>query len=232
MLGLLIYYQGLIAQKPLKQGKIEYSIQIPEFDLGSDGESDGFDISQMLDNFKMNIYWNNKRSRTEINVMNGLIHTQYFKEMKGDAVTMFYDMMGRKYKIRLQEDELNQIKDQGIKEMPVPDITRFSGQRKEILGYDCYRIKIDYGTTDGPDMEAYVAPSLQVPIVGYGMESLNLGTLNGVPLEYTLSMSGVKIVISAINLSTKVRSADLEYPGGYTEKTLEEFANEMGSFKF
>lgn len=68
-----------------------------------DGQEDMKQMAGLMGNSTMDVYFTNQKQRVDMSMMGGLILTKMFYDKQTKSSTMLQEMMGQKYKIKLDE---------------------------------------------------------------------------------------------------------------------------------
>lgn len=201
---LLVVVQSVRAQEGILTYKV-IEMNIPD-SISTKMPSGIKDVSKW---FTMRIYFKRGQTRTEMEAMNGLVYIQNFWKEDKQELTVFSDLLGRRQKVIVPKAELDKFMNQSRDTPQKMDLVR-PGQRKSIMGLSCELVRIQ----DYPG-EFWICPDIRIPAIGYGLERFGLTGLGGLPLEYSLKISGFNVVVRAVDLTNKISKDDFIYPGGY-----------------
>jgi hypothetical protein len=142
-------------------------------------------------------------TRMEMEMMGGSLITIMNGETKTSDVLM--DMMGQKIHTESTMDDFE-------KGMDMTDVKVHSGDTKEIAGYSCK--KITGKSADGYPVEIYFTDAIQSGVFNAMLGKI--ADVNGLPLEFTVTNQGMKMLLTATEIKSKDISNDLfEIPEGY-----------------
>ena len=163
-------------------------------------------------------YLKGEKSRFEQNM--GMAGTQTLVSNSATKETfMLMDLMGQKLKLVFNEDELK------VEDEVKPTVNYIKGSKK-IAGYKCNIAEVTY-PAEGESPERTVTVYYSKKIQGAGHSQFKM--LNGFPMEYTSSMQGMEVTVSAKEVKEQAVSDEyFSTPEGYTEMTMEEFQKSMG----
>jgi hypothetical protein len=149
-----------------------------------------------------------KGGKTRFEQVSDASNTIVISDMEGGVSTILIEAMGQKFKLVLSKEDV----DKSIEEQGIPEITYLEGTR-EIAGYTCKKAEVAMAGLDETAIFYYTEEI--PPIRMRGMESLNL---KGLPMEYEVSTSGMKMVVSVTEMELATLSDDMfNIPEGYME---------------
>lgn len=186
----------------------------------------------MLDMMKgstMDLYFKSGKQRMDMDMMGGMMKMSTFmnidKEGAGNA--MFMDMMGRKIKVDMNDEELEQFQSQNQQADQEAKIETDHSDTKEIAGFKCHKVVCKFENQNDIVMTAYVTKDIKSP------ESViqNAGDydLGGFPLEYTVTNPEFNLTYSAQKFERSVSDDAFSQPEGYEAMTFEQFVQSMGA---
>lgn len=201
------------AQKTVKEGSVIYEL--------TNIESDAPEV-QMMKGSRMNIYFNKKKQKFEMNMMGGLMEIITITDLGTEESTMLTNIMGNKSMVKMTKEEAEKQKGKG--EKPDYEISFDKKDKKEIAGYKCYKAMLK--SKDGGVVNTYVTDEIKTNLKFFNEM---FPGLNVFPLEYSIENGGISLVFSAQEFNTKLASDAFDIPTeGYTEMTFEEFEKQMG----
>lgn len=151
----------------------------------------------------MNYVLKGSKTRMEMSMMGGSIVT--IMDIDAKKSDILIDMMGQKMHTQSTTEDFE-------KGMNMTDVKVHSGDTKKIAGYSCKKIKGK--SADGYPVEIYYTEEIQSGAFNDMLEKV--ANVNGLPLEFTVSNQGMKMLLSAIEIKSKDVSDDLfEIPEGY-----------------
>ncbi|MAT56122.1 MAG: hypothetical protein CMN32_16755 [Saprospirales bacterium] len=209
------------AQKKLKEGVITLTLE----DLGDDNPQ-----MAMMNGSTMTFFFSGDKNRVDVNMMGGMMRINAVTDNK-DAAKNFVlmDMMGMKYHIvEIDPEEMGATNSFSSFDN-LSDIKYDKKDRKNILGYDCY--KATATNEEGQSYVYYITDRIQPPKPAN--ESANM--LEGFPLRMEIDLGmgdGSKMVFTATEIEPKVDKEAFTPPAdteGYQKITMEEFLKEMNS---
>lgn len=209
------------AQKKLKEGVITLTIE----------DMDGGDPQMaMMNGSTMTFYFSGSKGRVDVNMMGGMMRINAITDNDdSEASFVLMDMMGMRYHI-IEIDP----KDMGSTNSfanfdDLVDIKYDKNDRKEILGYDCY--KATATNAEGQTYVYYITEKIQPPKTARQSED----ALAGFPLRMEIDLGigdGTKMVFQATEIKKEVSDKDFAAPAeseGYQKITMEDFLKEMNS---
>lgn len=135
---------------------------------------------------------------------------------------LLMDMMGQKTAMKQTEEEMKkQLEEAQVKDIKVT----FEKETKVIAGYTCNKAMVNF-TLEGKaeQIECFYTPEL--PDIANNNTSPGFDQIKGFMMEYSLSMQGVKMKLTASKVrKEKVDAKLFDLPEGYTIKTLEQIRN-------
>jgi len=174
----------------------------------------------MLSGSTMKLTLKKDKSRTEINIMNGMFLLNVVMDGAKKNGLMTLQMMGQnKYaemdETLMKEKELEQRNKK-------PTKVEYLKEYKDIAGYKCEKVKITVDGIDAP-IVMYITPKIkstaqtQLPV--------DLNAIKGFPLEWSLSMQGVAVIMQATEVSKEVIDDalfDMTIPEGYEKMDMKD----------
>ena len=219
-----IFFSAHGASQPLLTAHVKYEVSI-----NVDGQEDMKQMAGLMGNSTMDVYFTNQKQRVDMSMMGGLILTKMFYDKQTKSSIMLQEMMGQKYKIKLDEQVGQNSKNVNSDISNANSKVTFDkNDRKKIQGYDCYK---STATIDNNGQKisiiCYVTDQIKSPQgIIKEADDVNFG---GLPLEYTLDMKSMKLVVTTKEVVKNFNSNIFDIPSsGYKEMTLEEFTKKMG----
>lgn len=148
------------------------------------------------------------------------------QDMMGGSQTIIYDavsmestvlvnMMGQKIAMTMTKEEEEKAKGN----VGEPEVKLLEGS-KQIAGYNCKKASV---TSAGNTMEIWYTKDIA------GVRHKDFKSLDGFPLEYTTVAQGMKMQITAQDVTEATQdAAQFEVPDGYRRMSFEEFTRQMG----
>jgi len=212
-----------ISQKTLSEGMVKMELT----DIQADDPQMAMQL-EMMKGTTVSISFNKEKYVTDMNMMGGMVVTKSYVVEAEKKLNLFMDMMGQKFWI---ESDLEETVTPEQKEMAEKSkITYDENDKKEILGYPCYKMMIH-----NPDMEmevtGYVTEAIKTKAnVIRGFETLEY---KGLPLEFTAQNSAFSMTMTATKLDDKVDSSVFNFDSpGYKKMTMKEFQDSFGGMGF
>lgn len=206
-----------IAQKKLSKAYVQYEItevksEVPQLD--------------MIKGMMLDYYFNAAFVKMDVSLM-GFIRMQSImnnQSIEKSAVLM--DMMGKKIQLTgMNEEEMKE--NPLMMQMGDMEVSYHKKEKKKIAGYKCH--KAIAKLADGMELEMYVTKKIKAPKSKY-QNAFN--SLEGFPLQASISIGGSEMGNMAITLTAKQVSGDITtdtftVPDGYEKMTMEEFQKQM-----
>jgi len=160
------------------------------------------------------------KSRTELNVMNGMFSLNIIMDAAKKNGLMTLQMMGQnKYaemdEALMKEKELEQRNKK-------PTKIEYLKEYKEIAGYKCEKVKI---TVDGIDAPVFMYVTPKIKSTAQTQLPVDINAIKGFPLEWSLSMQGVTVMMQATEVSKEVIDDalfDMSIPEGYEKMDMKD----------
>lgn len=207
------------AQKKLKKGVITLTIE----DL-----DDVNPELAMMNGSTMTFYFSGSKGRVDMNMMGGMMRVKAITD-NDDASSNFVlmEVMGNKYHITdIDPDEMGTT-NSFANFNDLDDIKYDKKDRKEILGYDCY--KATATNADGQTFVYYITEKIKPP---RSFSENGIG-LAGFPLRIEIDLGmgdGSKMVFVATDIQNKVDKDAFAVPAdsdGYQKITMEDYLEKM-----
>lgn len=194
---------GLNAQ--ITEGHVKYKVEV------SSDEPDMALAVSMMSDATLDIYFQKDKSRTEMDM--GVMNTTVIVNAAAENSIMLMDMMGSKFAVLMEKEELDQENDS-----PKP-VIQLINETKTILGYKCKKAVITI--SEGIDAVYWYTEELKVNT--FGQKSFN-ESVPGFPLEFSQFQGGLdmKLTATVIEKTVDSKKFDITVPEGYTLKTMEE----------
>lgn len=208
LLSFLMTANTALAQKKLKNGRIDY--QVTEIKSDKPGAA-------MLQGMEMNLFFKDDLHKLEITTMGGMINMATITDLAAPTHVTMVNMMGKKMKV--SADSLPKTR-------PTTDytVTYQREEKRTIADYPCYKATMK--STKGVTMTAYVTNKIKARHP-YFVQLFS--GLEGWPMEYTIESNGMKLTFTAQSVSRDIDTATIfDIPNDYEEKTPEEFKAAMG----
>lgn len=212
-----------VSQKNLSEGMVQMEIT----DINSDNPQMAMQL-EMMKGTTVSISFNKEKHVTDMNMMGGMVMTKTYVSEAEQKMNLFMDMMGQKIWI---ESDLNESVSPEQKEMAEKSkITYDENDRKEILGYSCYKMMIE-----NPDLDmkvsGYVTEAIKTKAnVIRGFETLEY---KGLPLEFTVKNEAFSMTMTTKKIEDKVNQNVFNFDSaGYKKMSMQEFQESFGAMGF
>jgi hypothetical protein len=210
--------------QPIQTAHIKY-----EMSINADGQEEMKQMASLMGNSIMDVYFTEWKQRVDMSMMGGMIVTKMFYDKQMNKSIMLQEMMGQKFKIKLDDQKIQDSKRKDSDSPKLsPKVTLDKKDRKKIQGYDCYKATAAIENNGQKVLiTCYITDQINSPhSIIKEADEISFG---GFPLEYTLDMATMKILVTAKEIDKNVNSSIFEVPtSGYKEMTLEEFTHKMG----
>jgi hypothetical protein len=213
---LVLYSLNTFAQKSFT-GEITYKITY-------EGEMINEQVLAILPD-QMSLIIKGAKSRTSLKTpMGDQVTIVNAKKM---SVVNLIDMMGRKFAVKLTDQEIKNEQERyhNLKLTPIEE-------EKEIAGTLCKRIdvSIDHSDFDGEtQFSAFYTTA-------FGFENINFSDplyhdIKGIMLQYESEARGISMRFTAVSMEEKrIEDAEFRIPKGYDLTTKEEMKKSLGGF--
>lgn len=196
----------------------------------TDVSSDNPQMAAMTDMFKGSetaIYFKDKVSVTKMNMMGGMVKV----DVKTDAeqkTDMLMEMMGNKIWVETTKLEADRMKAEADNPMAEMEFTYDTEDTKEISGFNCYKMTIEFPDAEGSSIVGYVTEEIDVrPPVIQGVE---VSEFRGFPLEFTFTNPMMSMTTMAKSFEDTVDESVFELnTSGFKKMTIAEFGEMMQS---
>ncbi len=192
--------------------------------------SDNPQVAAMADMFKgskTSIYFKDDLSLTKMNLMGGMVKV----DVKTDAekkTDMLMEMMGNKVWVETTKLEADRMKATADNPMSEMEFTYDTEDTKEIAGFNCYKMTIEFPDAEGSSLVGYITEEIDVrPPVIQGVE---VEEFKGFPLEFTFTNPMMTMTTVATTFESTVDETVFDMnTSGYKKMTMEEFGEMMQS---
>jgi hypothetical protein len=223
LLGLFALLFSAVIMPVISQGKVG-TLTMEIVDVSSDNEQMAAGL-EMMKGTQMVVSYKDKESMTKLNMMGGMVKTDIKMNADGD-MDMFMDMMGQKMWIASTKLEMDKAKAQNPAASDF-DMEYDESDRKNIAGFDCYKMIMTTPGNADFKLEAYVTE--EIDINAQVIQNVDISTFKGFPLEYTLDMGVVKMTFSTTDFKKTVDESVFNVKtDGYKKMTMAEFQSQMG----
>ncbi len=211
------------AQETLSKGIIKMELT----EASSDNEQMATAF-EMMKGSETNYFFNEETALVQQSFMGGMVSMSTHSNMKTDATTLLFDMMGQKMMVETTSEELNAANNtpEAKKAMENMKVSYDKADTKNILGYECYKANV--GIANGMTVSLYVTDAIKANNnLIKGLETVDL---DGFPLELVMNTSDFKMVYTTTEIKKDVERAQLEInTTGYKKMTFDEFQKTMGA---
>lgn len=196
----------------------------------TDVTSDNPQMAAMADMFKgskTTIYIKGDESLTKMNMMGGMVKV----DVKTDTekkTDMLMEMMGNKIWVETTKLEADKMKAMADNPMSYMEITYDTEDTKEIAGFQCYKMSIEFPDAEGASLVGYVTEDIDVrpPVI----QGVDVEEFKGFPLEFTFTNPMMTMTTSATSYENTVDATVFDLnTSGYQKMTMEEFGEMMQS---
>ena len=180
---------------------------------------------EMMKGTQLVVNYRGKESLSKLNMMGGMVKTDIRMNENGD-MDMFMDMMGQKMWIATTKEEMEREKAKN------PDASDFDiaydeNDRKEIAGFDCYKMTLT--SPSNPDFQLMAYITEEIDINAQVIQNVDISKFKGFPLEYTMDMGMMKMTFSTTDFKNTVNEAVFNIKtDGFKKMTMAEFQAQMG----
>jgi len=211
------------AQETLNKGVIKMELT----EASSDNEQMAAAF-EMMKGSETNYFFNEDVALVKQSFMGGMVSMSTHSNLKSDATTLLFDMMGQKMMVETTSEELNSANNtpEAKKAMENMEVKYDKADTKNILGYNCYKANVGIG--NGMNVSLYVTDDIKANnSLIKGLETVKL---NGFPLEMVMDTPDFKMVYTTTEILKDVSTAELEInTTGYKKMTFDEFQQTMGA---
>ncbi len=194
------------SQGVITEGKIVYEISFPDMELDK--------AYKDLNPTGSVVYFKNDVSRTELTVGKGLHTATILNASSGEMVTLT-DMMGTKNAMIIEGEGIGKAKN---KSKAADATIEYFDDTKEIAGYSCKKAIIKTENSSSPVYVFYTDKIHSIMQI-----NRDWNNFNGFPLQYTLEMNGIVMMMTAISVSSeKVADSYFLIPSDYQIITAEQ----------
>lgn len=150
-----------------------------------------------------------KNSKSKFVQKSSMSNTIVISDSEAKTSTILMDAMGQKYKMTIDTDDLTNIENESTEDISI----EYVEGTKTIAGYVCKKAVVKMEEFDEQAVFYYTEEI--APLMLNGMEGLHL---KGLPLEYIISMDGMKMVMKATKVEkTTIPDTIFDIPEGYIE---------------
>lgn len=172
------------------------------------------------------VVYQNGQSVTKMNMMGGMVEIDV-KMSKDGNMDMLMNAMGNKMWIQASKTELNLAKAENDSPLADLDFDYDEDDRKEIAGFDCFKMIATAPGNEDFKLEAYITEDIKINAAV--MQGIDITDFRGFPLEYIFDAGMMKMTVSTTEYSDEVVDGAFELDtNGYTKMSYDEFLNSMG----
>ncbi len=205
------FSQDLMAQKVLKEGKVNFEISYP--DLPEEAKA----YASMLPS-EMIMYFKKEMARVEISM--GMGESVTITNSETGELIQLMDLMGNKYATKMSKEDLEENQE----DAPEFEV-EYSDETREIAGYTCKKAVV---SAEGSTVDVWYTEDLEVKAQS-GNRNPMLENVKGFPMEYSVTQGQLTMVFSATSVEKEKVDGELfEIPDDYEIKTPEEFRSAVG----
>ncbi len=211
---------AISAQKILEKGYVKMEItnvsaEDPQMAMGL----------EMMKGSQTEVYFKSDKYISYMNMMGGMVEMKVLVEPSKNNMNMLFDMMGQKMWIESKLDESQTAQQKQISASS--KITYDKTDTKEILGYKCYKMKIENPEMEGMTVTGYVTEEIKTKAnLIQGFQSLEFA---GYTMEFTVGNPQFSMTMTAKEVKdTADDSKFVIDTKGYKKMTMEEFQKNMG----
>ena len=183
----------LFAQAQLKVGHITYSIE-----FSAANYNDMKSVLSMLEGSKMDVYFKDNRSRSEMNI-GSIMSIATITDSIEDAVVVLIDGLAGKTALKSSISEMEMILDTAKMS------TNYEEEFKNILGFNCQKVTLK----DAFGEETYYWMTNEIYVTKLGQNYLS-DEVNGFPMEFELNNNGLKMKFKAQHFEGDLDEYNLE----------------------
>lgn len=185
-------------------------------------------MADMMKGSTQEMYFTKEKGLMVMNMMGGMLKMTTLTNLTDKSGQMLYEGMGAKYLIPFSAEESELRAQENEEKMGKMNFEYDETDKKEIVGYNCYKVKISSDDMAEFKLEAYITDEIDTDLsVLQGVEGEEL---KGYPLEYIIDAGQFKMVYSAtaINKTFDKEIFNINTKGA-KEMSMEEFMNMMSS---
>ena len=205
------------------QGNVHITMEITDF------ESNDPQVAQMAEMMKgslTEVYHMDGKTLTKLSLMGGMVAIDIHVNEVGD-MDMLIDAMGQKIWSPATKAEQDRAQAESESPMSDLDITYDESDRKEIAGFDCYKMVAIAAGDESTRIEAYISP--EIIINAAVMQGVDITQFKGFPLEFTMINPQATVTASAQSITSEVDAALFEFStDGHQKMSIEELIQMSG----
>lgn len=214
-------------------------LKLEAVSIKMNGEEAPPDMVSNLGGMEISLYSSGSIQKSVMNIM--MMKTISIMDMKKDSLTVYMDMMGKKYKIsESRESNWDTITADVKHEENSIEIKEYPGEVKTILGYKCHRVDIimkipeqEFKKDDFKEIviRAYCTREIKFD-ASYVTQTSKKIPFKGTPLEYNITMGNssfkMEVTMLAKEYKREFDAKELLPPAGnYKELNMDQFQKEM-----
>ncbi|HTB31295.1 MAG TPA: DUF4412 domain-containing protein [Bacteroidia bacterium] len=178
------------------------------------------EVSAMLQSMKMTTYVKGNFTRTEES-MEGNNTTVIADSKKPDDPIMLISMFHQKYAI-MRNDSMKKLEQNNIPKIEYIDS---ASATKSIAGYSCKKAKVTVNMGKEGSVPSYVYYTTDLP---YADPQGQFKGLKGMPMEFSVSMQGLNLTITAKSVESKTLSDSLfTIPADYKQMDINDVQKDL-----
>jgi len=191
------------------------------------GEGQAAQIAEMMKGTQTEVHFQGDKSLVKLNMMGGMVNVNMLTSGE-ESMDMLIDAMGQKMWVNQGADELKKTKF----DAPEMDVTYDESDRKEIAGFDCYKMTAVVDAEQGEQtITAYVTEDIKIdaPV----MRGIDMTQFKGFPLEYSMEAGPMTMTITTKEYKKTVDASVFEInTAGYQKLSMEELQSMTGGMGF
>ena len=172
------------------------------------------------------VMYQDGQSITKMNMMGGMVEVDVKMGKEGN-MDMLMNAMGNKMWIQASKTDLDLAQAENDSPLADLDFEYDESDRKEIAGFDCFKMIATAPGSDEFKLEAYITEDIKINAAV--MQGIDITEFRGFPMEYIFDAGMMKMTVSTTEFSDEVAEGAFELDtNGYTKMSYEEFLNSMG----
>lgn len=168
------------------------------------------------------VFFRGAESLTRVNMMGGMVKI----DVKIDAEEnsdMLMDAMGNKIWVPSTKLEQARMKAESDNPMDEMEISYDKADTKEIAGYQCYKMTVEFPDAEDSGIVGYVTEA--ITIRPNFIRGVDISEFEGFPLEFTFSNPQMNMTMSTKSIETTLDESVFDLnTSGYQKMTMAEFA--------
>lgn len=214
--AILFSFSALNAQEVLTEGSLVFE--------ASSIKSSNPNLQQAMKGATNEVCFKGTLHKSDIQMMNGVIHIQSVKDETTRESTVYLDLMGKQMKVTVP-DSVQKVKQKEMDDNT--NITYDEATTKTIQGYKCYKATVETLKPDGSVQEYQLYITDAIKVTASAVSGLPKG-LKGFPLEYTMKVGDTEIGYTLKTLTKTLALNALKMPDTYPVMDYKEFEAGMG----